>query len=61
MDIDTGISGFTVDKHVAGIAHSIAEVSKNKKKSTLGLKAREHYLLMMVFLLLFMLCHANFG
>lgn len=47
--IDLGESGFSIDKHVASIASMAVEAVTVKGKSTLGLKAREHYGLMMVF------------
>ena len=48
MDIDIGESGFSIDKHVACIAHTCIEAVSNSGKSTLGIKALEHYQLMMV-------------
>ena len=46
--IDIGESGFSIDKHLACIAHTCAEATADSTKSTLGIKAREHYNLMMV-------------
>ena len=48
MDIDKGESGFNVSKHVACIAHTCIAATADKKRSTLGIKANEHYVLMMV-------------
>ena len=48
MDINLGESGFQVDKHVASIAHTCIQAAADKSKSMLGIKAREHYNLMMV-------------
>ena len=47
-EIDLGESGFSIDKHVAAIAHTCISSVADKNKSTLGIKAREHYALMMV-------------
>ena len=47
-NIDIGDSGFAIDKHVAAIAHTCISSIADKGKSTLGIKAREHYALMMV-------------
>ena len=47
--LEIGETGFKVDGHVASIAHTIMKMQAEKgKKSSLGFKAREHYLLMMV-------------
>lgn len=46
--MDLGESGFKIDTHVAMIAHTCISAVKEKNKSTLGLKAGEHYNLMMV-------------
>ncbi len=50
--IDLGESGFSIDKHVTSIALMAVEAVPVKGKSTLGLKAREHYGLKMGFCLL---------
>ena len=52
-DNDLGIAGYKIDKHVASIAHTTMDSIKDSDKSTLGLKATEHYDLMMVILLCF--------
>jgi hypothetical protein len=46
--IDLGESGFKIDKHVASIASTCISALEDKGKSTLGIKAREHFMLMMV-------------
>ncbi len=43
-----GESGFCIDNHVASIAHTCIAAAADKSRSTLGIKAREHYALMLV-------------
>ena len=47
-EIDIGESGFSIDKHIAAIAHTCVAAVADSSKKTLGIKAREHYELMMV-------------
>ncbi len=48
MDIDFGESGFSINNHIASIAHMCIAAAADKSRSTLGIKALVHYALMLV-------------
>lgn len=48
LKIELGDAGFKIDKNLATIAQICIAKLENPKKSTLGIKAYEHYNLMMV-------------
>lgn len=47
--IDMGESGITINPHIAAIAQTCIDALEDPSKSTLGIKANEHYGLMQVF------------